>query len=86
MNKAFDCVEMKDRIQQRLMKQMAGKSTAARHAAIRNTLSRSRSPIGELWRVLEARSIAPGARVAETLAEYDSTRSAKEKKIAVGED
>jgi non-homologous end joining protein Ku len=74
MKKAFDCVEMKDRIQRRLMREMAGKSTAERHAEIRDTLLRSRSPIGELWRVLEERSIDHGARVAETSAHYGHTR------------
>jgi len=65
MNKAFDCVAMKDGIQKRLLKQMKNLSCEQQHAAIRSALERSRSPIGKLWRALESRETKRAGCVAE---------------------
>ena len=73
MKKTFDCVQMKDRIQQRLRKQEFGQTPGQIRAEIQDTLSRSHSPIGELWRSLSRQS---NLRVAESPVKY-SSRSAK---------
>lgn len=73
MKKTFDCVQMKDRIQQRLRNQEAGQTPGQIRAEIQDTLSRSHSPIGELWRSLLQKS---HLRVAEPSEKYGS-RSAK---------
>ncbi len=65
MKKAFDCVAMKDNIQQRLLKQMEGLSYEQRRVAIKRVLDDSRSPIGDLWRALQDRAPAAASRVAE---------------------
>ena len=66
MKKTFDCVAMKDNIQQRLLKQMEGLSYEQRRVAIQSALESSRSPIGEFWRALERRESMRAGRVAET--------------------
>jgi len=70
MKKTFECVMLKDGIQQRMLKQMEGLSGVQQRAAIRNSLEKSRSPIGELWRALERRSAAPAEHVAEADGSY----------------
>ncbi len=69
MKKTFDCVQMKDRIQQRLLKQGVGQTAGEIRAEIQDTLSRSHSPIGELWRSLSQQS---NLRVAESPFKYGS--------------
>jgi len=70
MKKTFDCMVLKDGIQQRMLKQMEGLSGMQQRAAIRNSLEKSRSPIGELWRALEQRSAVPTECVAEAGGAY----------------
>ena len=74
MKKTFDCIAMKDAIQQRLLKRMEGLSYEQRRAAVRDVLEKSRSPIGDLWRKLEPRAKAGVARVAETGEAYGGER------------
>jgi hypothetical protein len=74
MKKTFDCIAMKDAIQQRLLKRMEGLSYEQRRAAVRDVLEKSRSPVGDLWRKLELRAMAGVARVAETGEAYGGER------------
>ncbi len=70
MKKNFDCVEMKDAIQQRMRRQMEGLSGEQRRAVLRDALEKSPSPIGDLWRALERRSTRPAECVAEAEGGY----------------
>jgi hypothetical protein len=70
MKKSFDCVEMKDRIQQKMRKQMEGLSGEQRRALLRDALDKSVSPIGDLWRALGQRSQTYADCVAETGSGY----------------
>ena len=70
MNKTFDCVAMKNEIQARLLREEEGLSGAARIAAMRRALDRSRSPVGDLWRKLQERAQLRISRVAEEPGNY----------------
>ena len=70
MKKSFDCVEMKDAIQQRMRRQMEGLSGEQKRAMLREALEKSPSTIGELWRALERRSARPAECVAEAEGGY----------------
>jgi len=70
VKKKFDCVDMKDKIQTRLLRDQAGLSGPERVAAIQRALDRSRSPIGGLWRKLKDREDGRVARVAEDREKY----------------
>ena len=48
--KDFDCVEMKNAIQQELLKQRAGLSDEEVRVRIRHELETSQSPIARWWR------------------------------------
>ena len=52
--KSFDCVEMKNRIQAELQEEWKGLSDDEIRAEIANTLSRSSSPVAELWRQIKS--------------------------------
>jgi non-homologous end joining protein Ku len=52
--KAFDCVAMKDEIQRNLRARYRHMTAAEEAADMRRRLAVSRSPIGELWRRLQA--------------------------------
>jgi len=70
MKKDFDCVAMKDDIQRRLLREMRGLSPERQRAAIHQTLQRSRSPVGVLWRALVGGGIGSARCVAEGRAPY----------------
>jgi len=75
MKKNFDCVEMKDGIQKRMIRQMEGLSGEQRRAVLRDALEKSLSPIGELWRALERRSVTPAGCVAEEGGGYGDSKT-----------
>jgi hypothetical protein len=77
MKKNFDCVEMKDGIQQRMRRQMEGLSSEQRRVLLRDALEKSLSPIGELWRALERRSVTPVDCVAEAGTAHGVTGKAR---------
>ena len=54
-SKRFDCVAMKDEIQQRLLAEWRGKADAAVVQRIRADLRRSTSTMGTWWRRLETK-------------------------------
>ena len=70
MKKTFDCVDMKNEIQARLLRDQAGFSGPERVTAVQHALDRSRSPIGCLWRKLKDREEGRVARVAEDRGKY----------------
>lgn len=70
MKKKFDCVNMKNEIQTRLLRDQAGLSGPERVAAIQHMLERSQSSIGGLWRKLKDREEGRVARVAEERGKY----------------
>lgn len=70
MKKKFDCVNMKNEIQTRLLRDQAGLSGPERVAAIQRALESSQSPIGGLWRKLKDREEGRVARVAEERGKY----------------
>ena len=49
MNKDFDCVEMKNEIQARLLKEWEGMSSSEISTSVNNQLASSSSPIAKLW-------------------------------------
>ena len=53
--KRFDCVAMKDRIQAEQARDYRGLTDEQIRRRIRRALARSKSPLGRLWRSLEAR-------------------------------
>lgn len=53
MKKDFDCVKMKDEIQQKLLSQWKGLSDAEIKQRIRQDLATSESPIAVWWRGLD---------------------------------
>lgn len=53
MNKSFDCVEMKNRIQQELREQRAGMTDEEIEVQMERELRTSSSPIAQLWRRIE---------------------------------
>jgi hypothetical protein len=55
-HKYFDSVAMKNEIQRKLIAKHRGMSAAAVRADIHRKLETSRSPVGQLWRRLRARS------------------------------
>ena len=55
MKKSFDCLEMKEAIQEKIQNRLEGMSAEQMNQAIRDCLSASQSPIGRLWRQMEAR-------------------------------
>jgi hypothetical protein len=48
--KAFDCVEMKNRIQAQLIKKWEGKTDAEIRREVYSELQGSKSPVAEFWR------------------------------------
>lgn len=48
--KSFDCVAMKDRLQQELQESLRGLNPAEERAEIRRRLEQSGSPVARLWR------------------------------------
>jgi sRNA-binding protein len=53
--KTFDCVAMKNAVQAKLRKEMAGMTDEEQRAYIRRKLQTSDSPVARLWRELNAR-------------------------------
>lgn len=51
--KAFDCVEMKNRIQQDMLKRFEGRGNDEIRQAIRNELQTSDHPLAQKWRALK---------------------------------
>jgi len=70
MKKQFDCVAMKERIQQGLQAELEGLSPGQRRERMLSCLRGSRSPIGELWRALERRNSESASHVAEADGRY----------------
>jgi len=61
-HKSFDCVEMKNEIQARLLKQWEGLSDREIEAQITQDLKTSQSPIAQLWRrISKAKKEEPSA-------------------------
>jgi hypothetical protein len=56
--KTFDCVEMKNAIQAKLLEEMEGMSDEEERAYTARTLQNSDTPVGRLWRALLARTAA----------------------------
>jgi len=54
--KRFDCVAMKNQIQAEQAQEYRGLTDEQVRRRIRRALARSKSPVGRLWRSLEARS------------------------------
>jgi hypothetical protein len=52
--KTFDCVQMKDEIQARLLSEREGIGEEEARALIRHRLATSGSPVAQLWRRLAA--------------------------------
>lgn len=50
MKKAFDCVEMKNRLQRELRRKMAGMTPEEEREYRRNLLATSDAPIAQWWR------------------------------------
>lgn len=48
--KEFDCVEMKDRIQERMLRRQAGMTDQECREDIRRILATSDSPVAKMWR------------------------------------
>lgn len=53
--KGFDCVEMKNRIQQELEREYAGLTEEERRERIRHELETSDDPVARKWRSLATR-------------------------------
>lgn len=53
--KEFDCVEMKNRIQQELEREYAGLTDEERRALRRHKLETSDDPVARKWRALASR-------------------------------
>jgi hypothetical protein len=70
MKKKFDCVDMKNEIQARLLSDQVGLTGPERVTTIQHALDRSKSPIGGLWRKLKDREEGRVARVAEDREKY----------------
>ena len=51
--KPFDCVEMKNAIQERLLAEQEGLSDEEVHARARRKLESLDTPLGQMWRSLE---------------------------------
>ena len=54
--KDFDAVEIKNKIQAKLLKEYQGMTEHETRAAIREELSSSKSPVAQLWRKLQKTS------------------------------
>lgn len=65
--KRFDCVRMKNDIQEKLQARRAGMTEAQRMADMETQLETSNSPIATLWRQIRPASV-PSARKASTSA------------------
>jgi len=57
--KQFDCVAMKDRIQAEQAERHRQLADDQVRRRTRRELDRSKSPVGKLWRALDARAHAP---------------------------
>ena len=63
--KAFDCVEMKDEIQRKLLARWRGMSDEEVIQDIRKDLDESKSPMAAWWRSVEKRQVVtPGTLAA----------------------
>lgn len=51
--KAFDCVEMKNRIQAQLIKKWEGKTDAEIRREVYSELQSSKSPVAKFWRKVQ---------------------------------
>ena len=60
MKKSFDCVEMKNNIQKKLLERWEGLTPEQIRLSILEELRTDESGIGQLWRRLEARDRAAG--------------------------
>jgi len=57
--KSLDCIEMKDRIQARLLRETENMTDSEQRAHIHQRLKTSDSPVARLWRTLIARQTTP---------------------------
>ena len=53
MKKDFDCVEMKNEIQARLLREWEGMTSSEISASVNNELASSPSPMAVLWRRIQ---------------------------------
>lgn len=53
LQKTFDCVQMKNEIQSRLIKEREGMSDVEIEKAMEKKLKTSQSPVAELWRLIQ---------------------------------
>jgi hypothetical protein len=60
MKKSFDCVEMKNNIQKKLLERWEGLTPEQIRLSMLEELRTDESGIGQLWRRLEARDCAAG--------------------------
>lgn len=58
--KKFDCIEMKDDIQSRLLAEWAGRSDQEIRERIQRNMVESDSPLAQLWRSIAGASVKTG--------------------------
>jgi len=73
LNKAFDCLKLKDGIQAQLMQARAGMTDKERVAVIDENVAKADSPVARLWRIASSSELI--ARVAEGSAVYGKSRA-----------
>jgi hypothetical protein len=59
VKKEFDCVEMKNEIQQKLSQQRKRMSDAEIEEQMEQKLRTSQSPMAKLWRKIEKKKVSP---------------------------
>lgn len=57
LQKTLDCVQMKNEIQSRLIKEREGMSDAEIEKAMEKKLKTSQSPAAQLWRLIQRTSV-----------------------------